>query len=54
MKIGASVTLTVNVILEYRLLNGLAGVVMNFKVVNNKVKIVFAKFEVEAAGRMSM
>ena len=46
--------LTVNVNLEERLVNGLAGVVMDFKVVNNKVKTVSAKFEDAAPGRMIM
>ena len=46
--------LTVNVNLEDRLVNMLVGMVMDFKVVNNKVKQDFAKFEDETAGRIAM
>ena len=49
LKTGASVMLTVNVNLEDRLVNRLVGVDMDFRVASNKVKIVFVKFEDEAA-----
>ena len=41
--------LTVNVNLEDRLVNRVVGVDMDFRVASNKVKIVFVKFEDEAA-----
>ena len=33
---------------NWKLFNGLVGVVMDFKVIDNKVKISFVKFEDEA------
>ena len=54
MKFGVNVMPTVNFNLEDRLVNGLVGVVMGFKVVNNKGKIVFIKSEDKAAGRIAM
>ena len=47
LKIRASIMLTVNILLVVRLVNGLVVVDMDFKVVNNEVKIVFVIFENE-------
>ena len=53
LKIGAKIMLTVNVNIEDRLVNGLVGMVMQFKVVN-EVTVIYVKFDDANAGLMTM
>ena len=53
LKIAAQIMLTVNVNIEYRLVNGLVGAVMQFKVVN-EVIVIYVKFNDANAGFMTM
>ena len=53
LKIGAQIMLTANVNIEDRLVNGLVGKVIQFKVVN-EVTVVYVKFNDANAGLMTM
>ena len=50
LKIGAQVMLTANVNIEDRLVNGLVGKVMKFKLVDHQITIVYVKFNDKNAG----
>ena len=53
LKIGAQIMLTANAIIEDRLVNGLLGKVIQFKVVN-EVTVIYVKFNDANAGLMTM
>ena len=53
LKIDAQIMLTVNVNIEDRLVNGLVGKVMQFKVVN-EVTVIYVKFTNANSGLMTM
>ena len=54
LKIGAQIMLTASVNIEDRLVNSLVGKVMQFKVVNNEVTVIYVKFNDTIAGLMTM
>ena len=53
LKIGAQFMLTANVNIEHRLVNGLVGKTMQFKVVN-EVTVIYVKFNDANTGLMTM
>jgi len=50
IKIGARVMLVTNIDIEDRLINGQLGNVINFRLRNDRVEIVYVKFDDEKAG----
>ena len=54
MKTVGSFMFTASITLEDRLVNWLVGIVMDFKVINNKVKITFVKFDDKATWIIAM
>ena len=54
LKIGAQVMLTANVNIEDRLVNGLVGKVVKFKLVDHQITIVYVKFNDKNPGLITM
>ena len=54
LKIGAQFMLTAHVNIEDRLVKGLVGKVMKFKLVDNQITIVYVKFNDKNAGSITM